>query len=67
MIKAVCSWCGGENVKLDAWAVFDFEAQAWVLESIFDAGYCDDCDGEANIDEIDVNDEKWMPSNLDLD
>jgi len=67
MVKAVCSYCGSEGVKLDAWAVFDFVAQEWVLESTFDAGWCDDCDGEANIVEIDVDDEKWIPSNLDPD
>jgi hypothetical protein len=61
MKKAVCSWCGGENVMIDAWAVFNKNSQLWELGPTFDAGYCDDCDGEANVIEIDEDDKSWRP------
>lgn len=48
----VCSHCGGENVKWDAWAEWDFEAQQMVLSQSFSQAYCDDCDGETSTDEV---------------
>jgi hypothetical protein len=46
-----CSVCGSYNVNRDAWAVWDENEQDWVLRTVFDAGYCDDCARETRIDE----------------
>ena len=53
-IKIVCSTCGGENVMRDAWAEWDVERQEWVLQNVFDAAHCEDCDGETSLDEVEV-------------
>ena len=47
----VCSLCGSENIKADAYAVWDPETQQWELSETFDKGaYCQGCDGETRID-----------------
>ena len=51
-VKQVCGNCGGEDVRVDAWAVWNVEEQKWELETTFDAGNCSDCDGECSIDEV---------------
>lgn len=52
-IKIVCATCGSEAVRRDAFAEWDYGAQSWVLSNLFDQGYCDDCGGEATLDEVD--------------
>jgi hypothetical protein len=52
--KYVCSICRSENVRRDAWAVWDVETQSWELSTVFDAGFCDDCDGGARLDETEI-------------
>ena len=56
--KFVCSSCGSENVRRDAWATWDVETQSWELATVFDAGFCDDCDGEASLTEIEIDEAK---------
>ena len=47
----VCSHCGSENVKVDAYAVWDAETQQWEVSETFDKGaYCQECDGETRVD-----------------
>lgn len=53
-ISIRCGTCGGSNVMRDAWAVWSDEAQAWELGAVFDAGFCDDCGGEASLVETDI-------------
>ena len=36
---------------LDAWAVWDVDAQEWVLGPTFDHSHCDNCEGETHIEE----------------
>ena len=48
----VCSFCGSESVKLDAWAVWDIDSQSWRVSETFDAAWCDNCDGEATLKEV---------------
>lgn len=48
-ITKVCSVCGSEDVKLDAFAAFDVEKQQWELSATFDDAYCESCDGECTI------------------
>lgn len=53
-IRIVCSTCGSENVMRDAWAVWNPDTQDWELGNVFDAGHCDDCDGEASLSEEEI-------------
>jgi len=50
-ITIVCRECGSDNVMRDAWAVWSVDAQEWELGTVFDQGFCDDCGGEASLDE----------------
>lgn len=52
--RMICRDCGGENVKRDAWASWDFEKQDWILHVYFDEAHCDDCEGQTAIDEEEV-------------
>lgn len=45
-VKMVCPTCGSENVYCDAWASWDVDTQQWVVADTFDAGWCNECDGE---------------------
>lgn len=49
-INIVCSECGSDDVRRDAWACWDVEAQEWTLGEVFDQGFCAACDGEARLD-----------------
>ena len=50
-LQMVCGDCGSTDVMRDAWAVWDVEAQDWVLGAVFDYGHCDRCGRETNIEE----------------
>lgn len=54
-IQIICSTCGSTNVMRDAWATWDVAAQEWTLGSVFDQGYCDECDGEQSLDEVEYD------------
>ena len=49
-----CQKCKGTNVMRDAWAVWDTEAQDWVLGNVFDQGFCDACGGETTLEEEEI-------------
>lgn len=51
MIVMVCSVCGSENVKRDAWAEWSVQEQSWVLCSTYDNTYCEDCEEEQSLEE----------------
>lgn len=54
-VTQVCKYCGSEQVRADAYAVWDFELQDWVVAETFDKGaYCGNCDGETKIVEKEV-------------
>lgn len=43
--QPVCSKCGSDNVRADAYADFDVETQSWNLIEAYDKNaYCCDCD-----------------------
>ena len=48
-ILILCRACGSQNVRRDAYAEWDDEAQIWVLASVFDHGICDDCGAENSL------------------
>ena len=47
--KPICAHCASENVSLDAAVVFCVNSQSWVIGSIYDAAFCQDCEKEAKI------------------
>ena len=51
-VDIVCKKCGSNNVTRDASAEWDAEAQEWVLSAVNDQGYCNECGGEAELEEI---------------
>lgn len=54
--RPVCSGCGSEDVRTDAWATWDHEAQEWVLSSTYDDAYCNTCRGETSLKWTEVKD-----------
>ena len=51
-VKMVCAHCGSDDVRADAYAEWDVEAQKWEIAQTFEKGaYCDKCDGETRIEE----------------
>ncbi len=52
--KVLCKSCNSETVVRDAWASWDEDTQAWVLETVFDTAYCCDCDAETSLKEVEV-------------
>jgi DNA-directed RNA polymerase subunit RPC12/RpoP len=51
----VCSTCGSENVLRDAWVAWNVERQKWELVSTFQAAFCEDCEGGASLDAIEID------------
>lgn len=51
----VCSICGSENVKRDAWVAWNASAQTWEVADVFDDGWCDDCDGETSLRAVEAS------------
>ena len=48
-LQPVCTTCGGTDVRVDAWACWDADAQRWELHSTNEAvAICADCDGECS-------------------
>lgn len=54
-VKKVCARCGSEDVKFDAFAVWNFEEQRLEVCMVSDKGdVCEDCDGECRIIDVEV-------------
>lgn len=51
-ISIRCEKCGGTDVIRDASARWDEIAQDWSLSGVFDAAFCETCDGDAHLAEI---------------
>ena len=49
----ICSHCGSDNVRADAYASWSSEEGDWVLHSVYDARYCESCEQEVSLLEID--------------
>ena len=52
MKKQACEECGSTDVSVDACAVWSEQEQAWELSAVFDNAYCNNCEGETHIREI---------------
>lgn len=56
-LKMICRTCKSEDVLSDAYAKWDFENQKWIVQNTFDKGaWCNKCDGETRIDELEIPD-----------
>lgn len=53
-IKYVCKKCKSENIVKDAWAEWDTQNQYWTLRNVFDAVWCDNCEGETSLIEVEI-------------
>jgi hypothetical protein len=47
-----CAACGSDNVMRDASARWDYAGQTWSLSDVFDAAFCDSCEGDASLVEL---------------
>jgi hypothetical protein len=53
--KPVCRECGSDDVRADAYAVWNVEAQEWEVSATFDKGsVCEKCGGECSLKWIEV-------------
>lgn len=44
-----CTSCGSEDVLRDAWAAWDAASGDWTLAAVFDAAWCNHCDGPTHL------------------
>jgi len=52
-LHLICSHCGSNNVRVDAYASWSSEEGDWVLHSVNDARYCENCERETSLLETD--------------
>jgi hypothetical protein len=45
--KPVCATCGSDDIRADAFAVWDVASQKWALQATFDDYICEDCGCES--------------------
>ena len=51
-IRKVCSECGSEDIRVNAWVMWDFEKQEYVIDDFWsNEAWCEDC--QDNVVEID--------------
>lgn len=53
-LRMTCGTCGSTNVKHDAWAAWDEDAQEWILDNTFDYAHCEDCEQETTIEAVKI-------------
>jgi len=49
----ICSYCGSTEVYADATARWNAQKGEWIMGTVHDDRYCDQCGGEANLIEVD--------------
>lgn len=47
--KPICGVCGAEEISFDANAVWDVEAQDWIVGGICDTAWCSACNDETEV------------------
>jgi len=55
-IKLACPDCGTDDVGREATAHWDIDTQAWVLGSVYDQGWCNNC-GNRDLVEVELSDD----------
>ncbi len=64
--KLICTTCGGENVRVDAYALWNVERQDYELVATYDKGAsCEDCDGECRSEFVPITDNHSAVSDHD--
>jgi len=48
----VCKTCSSDDVYRDAWANWDYSLQQWMLSQAFDNAWCEKCEDETNLIEV---------------
>ena len=51
-IKYVCNDCGSDDIRKDAWGIWDIEIQGWELDTTYDNYHCENCEGECGVTEV---------------
>ncbi len=51
-INMRCPECGGDFILKDSWSMWDYETQSWELHSTYDNEYCEDCEKEIEVLEV---------------
>tara|TARA_R110000737_G_scaffold239142_2_gene251188 strand:- start:9214 stop:9603 length:390 start_codon:yes stop_codon:yes gene_type:complete len=56
MLKTImaCACCGSTDVRADAWAEWSNHLSKWVLHFTYDNKWCEACEAEATLREIEV-------------
>jgi hypothetical protein len=54
-IKKVCNYCGSEDVTQDANTKWSVEKQQWEISDMIPSDYCNNCEGETNIQDEKIN------------
>jgi len=50
-IEVYCEHCGSTDVRRDADAAWNVEAQEWELVTVYDNATCEECGGETSLGE----------------
>ena len=53
-VKYICPNCKGDDVLKDSWSDWNIETQEWEIVSTQDNEYCEDCDAEVNLVEVEI-------------
>lgn len=49
-----CGNCGNTNVQQRAWCCWDVAKQCWVYDDGYGEYYCDACEEDVDIDEVEI-------------
>jgi hypothetical protein len=55
--KYVCKHCRSERIYQNCDAKWDVQKQSWFISDTWNNYYCQECDGEARIDKIEIEGE----------
>lgn len=61
----VCKQCGSDNLTKDATARWDHATEAWVLSDVFDDTFCNECDVECDVLEVNESIESKLSADAD--
>lgn len=50
----VCSYCGSDEIKFDAYSIWDKENQEYKVDQTFDEVYCEKCEGETSVNWLNI-------------
>lgn len=45
----ICTSCGSDNIRVDAYGSWDSEKGKWILHSVYDETYCENCDSSCDL------------------